>query len=482
MPFTNGTFTYTANSMNPAVPSTVISSTSNNALLADGAAGLSMCVLKDGTQTITASLPMNNFKHTGVLVTSGTTSRTEYATGAGVQSTVTADAGATGGTTTAFTATLVPAITAYEDKAFYRWQYNAACGDNPTVNLNTVGARKIYKNVGGVATQLASGDVQANFVGLHRYDASLDSATGGFWLLNPAATAGGTFSGDIVMSGASIVEAEGAAVTAASSTNIWGGDGNTIHITGNTTIADFATAPQAGAWMKLIFDGTPTLTQSANLNLNNGGSDIVIQAGDMAFVYADTTTQMDVFVTRKTGRSISASPGAWALITTQTASSSASLSLTGFNSALYSDYKIVIDTILPVTDNTDLYLRTSTNGGSSYDSGGSDYAYAVSGIIASAGIVSASSNAAGQILLNGGANIGNVAGEAVSGTVYIVNPGAAQRCNMTWQIGGKNGAPNTFSLSGFGQRNTAADVDAVQLIMASGNIASGVAKLYGLVL
>jgi hypothetical protein len=116
--------------------------------------------------------------------------------------------------------------------------------------------------------------------------------------------AGGTMTGDITMSGASIVEAEGAAVTAASSTNIWATDGNTVHVTGNTGIADFATAPQAGAWMKVIFDGTPVLTHSANLNLNAGGSDITIAAGDFALVYADTTTQMDVFVIRKSGAAL----------------------------------------------------------------------------------------------------------------------------------------------------------------------------------
>ncbi len=114
-----------------------------------------------------------------------------------------------------------------------------------------------------------------------------------------------THNADITMVGASIVEAEGAAVTAASSTNIWATDGNTVHVTGNTGINDFATAPQAGAWMKVIFDGTPLLTQSANLNLNAGGSNITIAAGDIAYVYADTTTQMDVVVFRKSGAALS---------------------------------------------------------------------------------------------------------------------------------------------------------------------------------
>jgi hypothetical protein len=119
-----------------------------------------------------------------------------------------------------------------------------------------------------------------------------------------ATLAGGTFTGDITMNAASIITAEGAAVTAASSTNIWATDGNTRHITGNTTINDFGTAPQAGARMKLIFDGTPTLTQGANLNLNGGGSNITIAADDWAEVYADTTTQFDVVVHRKSGASV----------------------------------------------------------------------------------------------------------------------------------------------------------------------------------
>jgi hypothetical protein len=122
---------------------------------------------------------------------------------------------------------------------------------------------------------------------------------------------GGTLTGDITMSGASIYETEGAAVTSAATTDIWaGGDGNTVHVTGSTgPITSLGTAPQAGAWMKVIFDSTPTLTQGANLNLNAGGSDITIEAGDMAFVYADTTTQMDVIVHRKSGSAITGAQG-----------------------------------------------------------------------------------------------------------------------------------------------------------------------------
>lgn len=115
---------------------------------------------------------------------------------------------------------------------------------------------------------------------------------------------GGSMTGDLTMSGASIVEAEGASVASAATTNIWATDGNTIHITGSTgPITSFGTAPQAGAWMKVIFDSTPTLTHGANLNLP-GSANIVAAADDFAFVYADTTTQFDVLYFKKNGTAV----------------------------------------------------------------------------------------------------------------------------------------------------------------------------------
>ena len=103
----------------------------------------------------------------------------------------------------------------------------------------------------------------------------------------------------------SIEEIEGAAVASASTTNIWSTDGNTRHITGTVTIVSFGTAPQAGAWKKVIFDGVLTLALSSDLNLP-GTLDIITAAGDFAFVYADTTTQLDVLYFRKNGGVVAA--------------------------------------------------------------------------------------------------------------------------------------------------------------------------------
>lgn len=65
MPFSSGSFSlYTPG--NPVTTGTTIASSWANNTLNDIATGLSTCVLKDGTQTITANLPMAGFKLTGL--------------------------------------------------------------------------------------------------------------------------------------------------------------------------------------------------------------------------------------------------------------------------------------------------------------------------------------------------------------------------------------------------------------------------------
>lgn len=105
-----------------------------------------------------------------------------------------------------------------------------------------------------------------------------------------------TISGVTTMVAKSIWTAEGAAVASAADCNIWGaGDGNTVHVTGTTTISDWGTAPQAGAWMRVIFDGALTLTYNATTNDIEGGANVVIAAGDSCIVYANSTSAYQVF-------------------------------------------------------------------------------------------------------------------------------------------------------------------------------------------
>lgn len=173
--------------------------------------------------------------------------------------------------------------------------------------------------------------------------------------------------------------------------------------------------------------------------------------------------------------------GRWELISTATASNSSTLTFTGFDPALYRDYKLVFDQFLVSTISTRPLIRTSTNGGSSYDSGASDYAWLT--ILNNAGASSAGSDSSDSAIamtaLNG---LSNNANEGMSGELTVFNPGASSYCRMSWNLFFILGGLNQATITGSGQRKTAADVNALEISMTSGTITSGVVRFYGLTL
>lgn len=266
----------------PAVASTLIESTKFNNVINDIGTALSGSIAADGQTTLTANIPMNSKKLTGLAA--GSTATDSLHLGQ-AQAQAFAWCGTAGGTANALTIAPSPAITAYAAGQTFRFKSGASPNSGATT-IAISGLATIAVQVNGAAC--TGGEIAAD----KWYQITVDASATACQLLK------------IGKATLAELETEGAAVTAASSTNIWAGDGSTVHVTGNTGINDFATAPQAGAWMKVIFDGTPLLTQSANLNLNAGGANIQIAADDFALVYADTTTQMDVFVTRKSGTAV----------------------------------------------------------------------------------------------------------------------------------------------------------------------------------
>lgn len=270
MPYNgSGQYSAPANSWNPAVGGATISSADWNSTQSDYETALSNVICKDGQTTITANLPMAGFKHTGVNTNSGSTSRSEYASGATLQDGAPLNGGTTGGTTTAYTATLTPAISAYAAGQRFRVTFNAACGDNPTINFNSVGALKLYKEVTGTLVQFSSGGIPANFDGDLLYDASLDSSNGGFVVLNAP------------------LYAQGAAVASASTVNLDTATGDYVHITGTTAITAITLAQ--GQTRKLVFDDALTFTNGASLILP-GAANITTAAGDSAVVVGEASS------------------------------------------------------------------------------------------------------------------------------------------------------------------------------------------------
>ena len=162
-------------------------------------------------------------------------------------------------------------------------------------------------------------------------------------------------------------------------------------------------------------------------------------------------------------------------ISSATASSSASISFTSLGSA-FSKYLVVMTNVAPATDSATLAIRTSTDNGSSYDSGVSDYQYVYSRIAGTtAQVVDA---AASEIILL--TPQGNASNETLSGNLNIFNPSSTSYTQVHYDGTMINDTGEMRLVSASGQRNSAADVDAIQIFFTSGNIASGVFSLYGI--
>lgn len=86
--------------------------------------------------------------------------------------------------TTVFAGTPSPAITAYATGQKFQVKIHATSTGASTLNLNALGAKKVFVNP---TTQASVGHLLINQVYLMVYDASLDSAVGGFLILGAGA-------------------------------------------------------------------------------------------------------------------------------------------------------------------------------------------------------------------------------------------------------------------------------------------------------
>lgn len=122
----------------------------------DLAAGINACLVKDGTNSPTANLPMGGYKHTGV---ANATARSEYASLGQVQDGAFTWLGTAGGTATALTASATPAITAYATGQKFRVVTSAASTGTTatahTININGLGAKNIIVNSGAAVNPTA---------------------------------------------------------------------------------------------------------------------------------------------------------------------------------------------------------------------------------------------------------------------------------------------------------------------------------------
>jgi hypothetical protein len=169
-----------------------------------------------------------------------------------------------------------------------------------------------------------------------------------------------------------------------------------------------------------------------------------------------------------------ASGGDYVLISSAVASSDTSIefSITGYNS-----YQIIIEDLL--VTGASMFMRTSADGGSTFDNGLSDYKRSQYGYGESVSTSVDYDNADDLIRLYR-SNHGTDAGEESTFIVDILSAGnSATKTYMTCQYVGFNDTPQYHGMDFSGIRVAVETVDAVQFAVATGTIASGNFKLYG---
>lgn len=168
------------------------------------------------------------------------------------------------------------------------------------------------------------------------------------------------------------------------------------------------------------------------------------------------------------------------LLTTQTAAASATIDfvLTSYLST-YRAFKVVMTGVAPATDDVQFVMRTSTNAGSSYDSGASDYKWG-SHALSDAGTATPLGDTA-DTSIRIAASVDNSATSSLSGEVWLYKPASTTlHTNVKSDVVFVANGGDLIRQSCMGQRATAADVDAIRFLMSSGNIASGTFALFGI--
>jgi hypothetical protein len=177
--------------------------------------------------------------------------------------------------------------------------------------------------------------------------------------------------------------------------------------------------------------------------------------------------------------------GNMVLLSTQTASASASISFTTGIDSTYKEYMFIFNNIHPQTDTTDFVFNCSTDGGSSYNVTKTtthfDAYHNESGSSAVLGYNNAydlAQSTAFQILSYA---ISADADGSTSGYMSLFNPSDTTFVKHFTAVTNET-QYNDYTVNGYiaGYMNTTSAIDAVQFKMASGNIDDGTIQMFGI--
>ena len=189
-----------------------------------------------------------------------------------------------------------------------------------------------------------------------------------------------------------------------------------------------------------------------------------------------TITLPDATATLATTADLSTINTALEFISSATINNVATVDFTGFDSSKYSDYVFSLNNVIPVTDNTQMSMRFSTNGGSSYET---SYRFVSIRTVTGTTTVS-TNNAASASAIQLATDVGSDTNEfGVSGEVKLFGPDLTARTYATFSCHIIDTIGAAFLTTGSGENQTTSAVNAVRFLFGSGNLESGRITMYG---
>ena len=172
----------------------------------------------------------------------------------------------------------------------------------------------------------------------------------------------------------------------------------------------------------------------------------------------------------------------WTLLSTTVASSDATIDITGLSSD-YFVYKFIWYAILPATTLQSLHILTSSDNGSNWDVGASDYAWANHRVTMTTvpGHTPTGDDADAQMVVTNTMDTGT--DQTADLEITCFNPSGTEYTKFKWEVSGtmNNEGTSNEHIMGAGLRlEAAAAVNGVRFLFASGNITSGQLWVYGI--
>lgn len=179
-------------------------------------------------------------------------------------------------------------------------------------------------------------------------------------------------------------------------------------------------------------------------------------------------------------------PFGWKLIGTGSASAAAAADITSGIDSTYSRYKLILTNVVPATNNVNVYMRVSTDGGSSFIATAS-YDWGTYGYDGGGSVLDSSALGGNAMVLTGNAtNVGginNLSTQSGQFTIEFDNPSSSSVYKPFQWVGtwfNNRATPSISRSSGSGYYKATTAIDAVRILPNSGNITLNWA-LYGMV-